>query len=43
MRGPLRPCMFEPVFFYFIPVFLYATWTMSARGFAFISNVGIGW
>src|SRR6185437_1089451 len=27
MCGPSRPCEFEPVFLYFISVFLYATWT----------------
>src|SRR6185295_10575507 len=27
MCGPSRPCVFEPVFLYFIPMFLYATWT----------------
>src|SRR6185437_9446333 len=32
MCGPSRPCVFEPVFLYFIPVFLYATWTNVCEG-----------
>ena len=43
MCGPLRPCVFEPVFLYFISVFLYATWTNVREGVVFVSNVGVGW
>src|SRR6185312_14636393 len=32
MCGPSRPCVLEPVFLYFISVFLYATWTNVCEG-----------
>ena len=32
MCGPSRPCVIEPVFLYFISVFLYATWTNVCEG-----------